>query len=114
MQYLQLIKAIGGRLFKVAVTFIGKGSSAIGGRLFKIARAKLYYYQVGYRGLYKLSYYRSLALVKGEGKASRAYIGGAYANRAYVDKACADKAYIGGAYADGAYIGGAYIDGAAY
>ena len=34
--------AIGGRLFKIATTFIGKGSSAIG-RLFKIARAKLYY-----------------------------------------------------------------------
>ena len=109
--------AIEGRSFKIAITFvggaatfidgavifIGKGSSAIRGRLFKIARVRLYYYWA-YRDLYKLSCYRSLALVKGEGKASRAYTGGAYA-----DGACID-----GAYADRAYIDRAYIDGAAY
>ena len=69
---------------------------------------------VGYGGLYKLSYRRSLALAKGEGKASGACVGGTYIDRAYVDGACADEAYVGGACADGAYIGGACVDGAAY
>ena len=43
-------------------------------------------------GLCELSYHRSLALVKEEGKTSGA---------------CADEAYIGGACADGACAGGA-------
>ena len=59
---------------------------AIGGRLFKTTRAELYCcWACG--GLYKLSCYRSLALVKGEGKASGACAGGA----------CADRACVGGA-----------------
>ena len=91
-----------------AVTFIGKGSSAIG-RLFKTARAELYCYWAGYGGLYRLGCRRSLALVKEEGKASRACVGGAYADGAYVDGACADEAYMGGACADRACV-----DGAAY
>ena len=73
---------------EVAMAFIGKGSSAVEGRSFGAARAELYRYWAGYGGLYRLSYYRSLALVKEEGKAS-------------------------GACADGACVGGAYIDGAA-
>ena len=107
-----------------AVTFIGKGSSAIEGRSFKAVGAKLYYYQAGCGGLYKLNCRRSLALVKREGKASEAYAGGAYADRACVDKAYADETCIGGACADeayadracvgGAYINKAFIDRAAY
>ena len=97
-----------------AITFIGKGSSAIKERSFKAVGAKLYCCWVGYGGLYKLSYYKSLALVKGEGKASGACVGGAYINRAYVDRACADEAYMGGACVNRACVGGAYIDKAAY
>ena len=99
------------------MTFIGRGSLAIGGRLFKTTRAELYCcWACG--GLYKLSYYRSLALVKGEGKASGACVGGAYADGAYVDGACADEACMGGACADRvcadrACTGGACVDGAA-
>ena len=78
----------------------------------------------GCRGLYKLSCHGSLALVNEEGKASGAYMGGAYTDRAYVGKAyadrdCADKAYVDEAYIgraciDGACVGKAYIDRAAY
>ena len=98
-----------------AVKFVGKGSSAIE-RSFKAARAELYCCQAGCGGSYELSYYRSLALVKGEGKASEAYAGGACADGAYVGGACvngdcADKAYVDGAciyrvYTDRAYAGG--------
>jgi hypothetical protein len=97
--------AVGGRLFKTAVTFvggaiiivegvvafIGKGSSAVG-RSFKATRAKLYCCWAGYGGLYELGCRRSLALVKEEGKASGACAGGA----------CADGACAGGACVDGA------------
>ena len=98
-----------------AVIFIDKGSSAIEERLFKAVGAKLYYYQAGYRGLYKLSCHRSLALVKGEGKANKAYIGKACTdracvNRAYADKTCVGKAYADKTYIDKAYIGRAYMD----
>ena len=67
--------------------------------------------------MYELGCCRSLALVKGEGKASGACTGracadGAYADRAYVGKACVDRAYVDGAYTDGACIGGACVDGA--
>ena len=75
-----------------AIIFVDKGSSAVGGRLFRAVRAKLYYCWVGCRGLYKLSCYRSLALVKGKGEASKAYAGGACVNRAYTGGAYADKA----------------------
>ena len=57
-----------------------------------------------YGDLYELSCHRSLALVKGEGKASGAYAGGAYADGAYIGRAYADRACVGGA---------AYIDGVA-
>ena len=117
---------------KVAVAFIGKGSSAIKGRPFRAVRAELYYCWTGYGGLYELGYHRSLTLVKGEGEASRAYMGGACADGAYMgkacadgacadgacagracaDRACADRACADGAYADKAYVGGACADGA--
>ena len=74
------------------MTFIGKGSSAIGGRSFETAGAKLYCCWVGCGGLYKFGCYRSLALVKGEGKASGACVGGAC-----VDGACVGRASIDGA-----------------
>ena len=108
--------AVGGRLFKTAVMFIkgavmfiggaiisvGEGSSAIG-RLFKTTRAELYYcWACG--GLYGLSCYKSLALAKGEGETSRAYMGGACADRVYIDRACINRAYINRACADRAYI----------
>ena len=105
------------------MAFIGKGSSAIKKRLFRAVRAKLYYYQTGYRGLYKLGCRGSLPLVKGEGEASRAcvggacadgaYVGRAYANRACADKACVDKAYVDRVYTDRVCVGEACIDGAA-
>ena len=57
--------------------------------------------------MYKLNCYRSLALVKGESEASKAYTGGAYA-----DGACVDKAYADGACADRACISRACADGA--
>ena len=65
--------------------------------------------------MYKLSYYKSLALVKEEGKASRAYIDGACADRASVEGACVGEAYADGVCAGRAsikeaYIGGAYTD----
>jgi len=100
----EAVTSIGG-----AITFIGKGSSAIE-RSFKTARAELYRCWVGCRGLYRLSCRKSLALVKKEGKASRACAGRAYTDGACVDRACAEKAYIGGAYADRACAGGACID----
>ena len=67
----------------------------------------------------KLSCHKSLALVKGEGEASKACVGGAYADRACINRACTDKAYIsracvGRACVDGAYIDKACIDRAAY
>ena len=66
------------------------------GKSFKTTGAELYCcWACG--GLYKFSCCRSLALIKEEGKASRAYTGGA----------CADGAYV-----DGACVGGACIDGA--
>jgi len=48
-----------------------------------------------------------LALVKEEGKASGACVGGACADGACVDRACADEACVGGAYADRACVDGA-------
>ena len=61
------------------MTFVGKGSSAVG-RSFETAGAELYCCWAGCGGLYELGCRRSLALVKGEGKASGA---------------CADKACVG-------------------
>ena len=103
---------IGGAVtfIKVAIAFIGKGSSAIGGRSFRAAGAKLYRYWVGCKGLYKLGYRRSLALAKEEGKASGACAGGACADGACVDGACADEACVGGACANRACVGGACAD----
>ena len=96
---------------KVAVAFVGKGSLAVEKRPFGAVKAELYCcWACG--GLYELSCRGSLALVKGEGKASKAYAGGACADGACVDKACADKACVGGAYADRACVDGAWADGA--
>ena len=82
-----------------AVIFVNKGSSVIG-RLFKIIKVKLYCCWASYRGLYKLGYHRSLALVKGEGEASGVCIGGAYVDKAYTGKACIDRACVGKACTD--------------
>ena len=77
---------------------------------------------VGYGGLYKLSYYSSLALVNKKGKASGAFADKVYINRAclgrvYADKACVNKACMDGAYTnrtciDKACMGKACMDGA--
>ena len=80
--------------------FIGKGSSAIEEKSFKVVRAKLCCCWVGCGGLYKLSCHKSLALVKREGEASKAYIGGAYTDRAYIVRAYIDRNYIDEAYID--------------
>ena len=93
------------------MTFVGKGSSAVG-RSFETARAELRCCRAGCGGLFKLGCRRSLALVKGEGKASRAYTGGAYADGACIDGAYADRAYIDRAYIDKACVDRAYTDGA--
>jgi len=84
-----------------AVMFVGKGSSAVG-RSFEAAGAELYCCWAGCGGLYELGCYGSLALVKGEGKASRSCAGGACVDGACADGACADGACVGGACADGA------------
>ena len=59
------------------MTFVGKGSSAVGGRSFETAGAELYCCWAGCGGLYELGCRGSLALVKGEGEASGACVGGA-------------------------------------
>ena len=41
--------------------------------------------------MYRLSYYNFLALVNEEGKAIRAYVGGAYVNKTYPNGAYADE-----------------------
>ena len=41
--------------------------------------------------MYRLSYYNFLALVNEEGKAIRAYVGGAYVNKTYPNKTYADE-----------------------
>jgi hypothetical protein len=96
--------------------FGGMGSLVVRGRSFKAAGAELYYYWAGCGGLYRLSCYKSLALVKREGETSGTCAGGACVDRACIDGACVDKVCIGGACADkacinGAYIGGACVDG---
>jgi hypothetical protein len=96
---------------EVAVTFVGKGSLAVRGRLFKTAKVGLYCCWAC-RGLYEFSCHRSLALVKGEGEASRACTGGVCVDRACVDRACADKACVGGACTDKACMDGACVGGA--
>ena len=58
--------------------------------------------------MYELSCCGSLALVKGEGEASGAYVGGACADGACVGGACANRACVVGACA-----GRACADGAA-
>ena len=78
------------------MTFVGKGSSAIG-RSFETARAELRCCRAGCGGLFELGCRRSLALVKGEGKASGACAGGACADVACVGGACADEACVDGA-----------------
>ena len=84
------------------MTFVGKGSSVVGGRSFETAGAELYCRWAGCGGLYELGCCRSLALVKGEGKASGACTGGACVNGDCADKACVDGACAGGACIDGA------------
>ena len=66
----------------------------------------------GCGGLYKLGCRSSLALVNGEGEASRACMGGAYADRAYADGACIGGACTGGVCTGGACTDGACVDGA--
>ena len=105
--------AVEGRLFRAVIIFIGRGGSAVGGKLFKTAGAELYCCWAGCGGLYELGCRGSLALVKGEGEASRACVGGACADGACIGGACADKACIGGACVGGACVGRACIDGAA-
>ena len=83
--------------------FINKGSLAIK-KSFKTAEVGLYYYWASCKGLYKLNCYKSLALVKGEGKANKAYISGVYMDKVYIGKTYTDKAYVDRAYADKAYI----------
>ena len=94
-----------------AVMFVGKGSSAVG-RSFGAAGAELYCCWAGCGGSYELGCCGSLALVKGEGEASRACAGGAYADGACVGGACADEAYVDGVCADRACADGACADGA--
>ena len=79
--------------------FIGMGSSAVKGKSFEAVGAKLYCCWAGCGGLYELGCRRSLVLVKEEGEASGACVGGA----------CVDKACVGGACVDGACIGGAVV-----
>ena len=91
------------------MVFVGEGGSAVG-RSFETAGAELYCCWARCGVLYKLGCHRSLALVKGEGKASGAYAGGACTDKACVGEACADGDCADEACVDGACAGRACAD----